>query len=681
MSRVRSISFCAALLAAFLCASSSAATEPPWLEIHSTHYTLITDAGEARGRDVALRFEQMRAVFGNVLSRDRLHQSIPLTILAFQNDKLYYQVAPLRNGQAIDVPGFFLPGDDQDFIVLNLSESDAWRAVSRDFAMMLLNYNYPPTQEWFDNGLAEYFSSLRVDGRQVEIGGDPELRITAGSGDQSKVSYTSASEVLNTQPWMRLPELVSIKSDPAGKQDSQPAIFYAESWILMHYLLHEKKLEETGTYFGLVQNQHLSPEEAIQKAYGVSAEKLEQSVQEYFHSQATLFRRDKTATATATAPAPAAAATPGPIERYPVPVGIDDSAITWKPIPAADARAMYAGVQVRVPERYDIGVKTLQDLATTPTEADKKAEAKQQVRRMGEDPDQLPSAAIGNALAHRMLAWDHIQHGDYEESFVEIGDAAALNRTDLWQRYYLSVAKCRMSQAKHTDILGLANMLLDLKAVLEWNPEMADAYDLLAVGRNAGGTTSAAMQAAHAAIGLSPRNQLYNYHLAEIYVASKKWDAANALLERLKASSNPQIAAQAVELASKSGVERKYGIPVNTSSTTQPKLEAQKTPFDILEEDAAKREAAEHAQPKTGDKRTAQFVKGRLLAVDCSKTPSAILTVSAQQGILKLRSADYRSLLLIGSDNFSCDWRDVEVTVNYKPMGGADGDLISLEMH
>ena len=679
MSRVRSISFCAALLAAFLCASSNAAAEPPWLEIHSTHYTVITDAGEARGRDVALRFEQMRAVFGNVLSRDRLHQSIPLTILAFQNDKLYYQVAPLRNGQAIDVPGFFLPGDDQDFIVLNLSESDAWRAVSRDFAMMLLNYNYPPTQEWFDNGLAEYFSSLRVDGRQVEIGGDPELRITAGSGDQSKVSYASATEVLTSQPWMKLPQLVSIKRDLAGKQDSPPAIFYAESWILMHYLLHEKKLEETGTYFGLVQNQHLSPEEAIQKAYGVSAEKLEQSVQEYFRSQATLFVRDKTKPAPARAPV--ATATAGPIERYPVPVGIDDSAITWKPIPAADARAMYAGVQVRVPERHDIGVKTLQDLATTPTEADKKAEAKQQAKRMGEDPDQLPTSAIGNALAHRMLAWDHIQHGDYEDSFVEIGDAAALNRTDLWQRYYLSVAKYRMSQAKHTDILGLANMLLDLKAVLEWNPEMADAYDLLAVGRNAGGTTSAAMQAAHAAIGLSPRNQLYNYHLAEIYVASKKWDVANALLERLKASSNPQIAAQAVELASKSGVERKYGIPVNTSSATQPKLEAQKTPFDILEEDAAKREAAEHAQPKTGDKRVTKFVRGRLVAVDCSKSPSAILTVSAQDGVLKLRSADYRSLLLIGSDNFSCDWRDVEVTVNYKPMGGADGDLISLEMH
>ena len=78
--------------------------------------------------------------------------------------------------------------------------------VSHDFATMLLNYNYPPTQDWFDNGIVEYFSSLRIDGRQVEIGGDPELRITTGSGEQSKVSYTSAAEVLNTQPWLKLPD-------------------------------------------------------------------------------------------------------------------------------------------------------------------------------------------------------------------------------------------------------------------------------------------------------------------------------------------------------------------------------------------------------------------------------------------------------------------------------------------
>ncbi len=109
-------------LSTVLCAGTANAAEPPWLEVHSTHFTVITDAGEKRGREVALRFEQMRSVFALLLGKERLNQSVPLTILAFKNDKSYYQVAPLRGGQPIDVPGFFLPGEDQDFIVLNLSE-------------------------------------------------------------------------------------------------------------------------------------------------------------------------------------------------------------------------------------------------------------------------------------------------------------------------------------------------------------------------------------------------------------------------------------------------------------------------------------------------------------------------------------------------------------------------------
>src|SRR5205807_10359238 len=82
---------------------ASAAEQSPWLEVHSTHFTVITDAGEKKGREVALRFEQMRSVFATLLTKDRLNQPRPLTILAFKNDKLYYQVAPLRQGQPIDV--------------------------------------------------------------------------------------------------------------------------------------------------------------------------------------------------------------------------------------------------------------------------------------------------------------------------------------------------------------------------------------------------------------------------------------------------------------------------------------------------------------------------------------------------------------------------------------------------
>jgi len=684
MPRTRSIPVDLALLALTFSLSALAADQPPWLEVHSTHFTVITDAGDKKGREVALRFEQMRAVFATLLSKERLNQPIPLTILAFKNDQSYYQAAPLHDGRPIDVPGFFLPGEDQDFIVLNLSEEVPWRAVAHDFAHMLLNDNYPPAQGWFDEGLCEYFSSIHVDNRQVQIGGDPELPRAAAQGLLGNQGETtpqkSLTESLNAQAWMSIPDLFTMKHDTASNAEgTRHTLYYAESWIVMHYLLHQQKLAETGMYFDLVLNQRMPVEEAIQKAYSMTSAQLEQAIKDYFHSQAALFTALDSARP---APAePANAANAEQAYRFPTPVGPDDSAITFKPLPEADERALYAEIQIRIPERREIGLKALQTLATTPTPADIKSDAKtQRAEKKNEDEAQLPSNALGNALAHRILAWDHMQRGEFPEAITELGDAAALNQGDMWIRYYLCALKYRMAQANHTDIQGLPNMMLDLRSVLDWYPELAAAYDLLGLARNEGGSTPAAMQAERAAMMLSPRNETYVYHLAQIYIAGKKWDAADALLDRLRSSNDPKMATLARDLLTRAGSERKYGI--SGAGPTQTTLAPQKSPFDVLDEDAAKRAAAEHA-PNSGvpDKRPTKFLKGRLVDVDCSKAPSAILTVAAGSSELKLRADDYKSLLLIGADDFSCEWQNRQVTVNYKPGGSADGDVVSLEVH
>ena len=271
---------------------------------------------------------------------------------------------------------------------------------------------------------------------------------------------------------------------------------------------------------------------------------------------------------------------------------------------------------------------------------------------MGEDPEQLPSNAGGLPIAHRILAWDHIEHGEYQQAFSELSDAAALNPSDLWIRYYVSVAKYSMARAKHAEMMGLSNMMMDLKAVLEWYAtEMAGAYDLLAVARNTGGGPSAALQSERAAITLSPRNERYIYHLAEIYVASKKWDAANALLGRLKASSDPTIAAQARDLIEQSGTERKYGIPVAANGTSQPESLRKSRPSMFLKRMRPSVMRTKQDPDRISPETNARLNSSRavLVAVDCSKAPAAVLTVNSQAGRLTLRAADYRI--------HSPDWR------------------------
>lgn len=692
MGRIRTITIrllCGILPVILLSLSSSATEQSPWLEIHSTHYTVITDAGEKKGKEVALRFEQMRAVFATLLMKDRLNEPAPLTILAFKNDKDYYQTAPLQQGQPISVPGFFVPGDDQNFVVLNSYEEESWRAVSHDFAHLLLNYNYPPAEGWFDEGLAEYFSSIHVDNKQVEIGSDPELNPVfttdlLANQHEAQSPPKSLTELLGAQVWISLPDLFTMKHDTSTySEGTHHTLFYAQSWMVMHYLLHEKKLPETGTYFDLVENQHVPVEEAIQKAYGMSVAQFDQAIEDYFHSLTPLF------VALDASKQPGAQRNAPQVYQFPVPVGPDDNTMTSKPIREADGHAFVSEVKVRIPERREAGLQELKMLATTPSVADSKASAKEDKEKESkkdrgnkDDNDTAPLiSAIGNEVAHRALAWDHLQHNEFDAAAEELSDAAALDQRDLWIRYYLCVLKYRIAQTKHTDIQGLPNMMQDLRAVLDWRPEFAAAYDLMAMARMEGGGTMTAMQAERAAIQQSPRNQEYLYHLGEIYISAKKWDAAKALFDRLKTSRNPQIAAAARGELERLTTEQKYGISA-ASATASQKLAPQKSPFDVLEEDAAKRAAAQQSAQNSGpaDKRPSKFVHGRLVSVDCSQSPGAILTVISGTTVLKLHTADYKSLLLMGADTFSCAWNDRSVSVNYKPGGAADGDLVSLEL-
>ena len=269
---------CASLISASS-VGSTRNSEPKWIRINSAHFSVLTDAGEKKGREASLRLEQMRDIFGQLFVKTKLKLPEPLDVIALQSDEEYIRVAPVRQGQPISAPGFFLPGEDRNYVVLDLAAEDSWRAVSRDFARLLLRFNYPPTQEWFDEGFAQYFSSLRLGDTQAQVGGDPAENLpwnhgfpgpSAAGSDLPK----SFAEVLN-RPWLPLPELFTLRPGPAG----YPPMFYAQSWIVMHYLLNQNKLSDAGAYFGLVQIRKVPIDQAIQQAFGMSAAQLEQAVQ------------------------------------------------------------------------------------------------------------------------------------------------------------------------------------------------------------------------------------------------------------------------------------------------------------------------------------------------------------------------------------------------------------------
>ena len=168
-------------------------------------------------------------------------------------------------------------------------------------------------------------------------------------------------------------------------------------------------------------------------------------------------------------------------------------------------------------------------------------------------------------------------------------------------------------------------------------------------------------------------------------MAAKQWDDAAALLENLKTSQNPQVAQAAKKNLENLPTLKKYGVLPQTEVASvppkppdEPKHSKQET-ADTGEEPSSEHELRGPAASQI-DKRKVQFLKGKLVSVDCAQEPIAVLTVVAGKKTLKLRSEDYKSITLIGTDEFSCDWKDRSVAINYRAGGKADGDLVSLEI-
>ena len=258
-------------------------TDQKWLQISSDHFVVITDAGRKKGHEVTARFEQMRAVFSQLLLRQRVRLSEPIEILAIESPATYAQLVPAASGQA---PAFFLRGEDRVFIVLNTAVQDSWRAIEHPFAHYLLDYNYPPTAPWFDEGFAEYFASLYFTAKKTELGSDPELAWPGQANFSGQgAGRKSLKEILDSPVWLNLSDLLEMKNRVVnGHEGTHHTLFYAQSWILLHYLLNQNKLAEVGTYFDLAENRQLPVAQAVQQAFGVTPAQLDQQVKDYFHS-------------------------------------------------------------------------------------------------------------------------------------------------------------------------------------------------------------------------------------------------------------------------------------------------------------------------------------------------------------------------------------------------------------
>jgi tetratricopeptide (TPR) repeat protein len=584
--------------------------EPEWVEVRSPHFSVVTDAGEKRGREVAVRFEQMRAVFGALMTKAKVTLPTPLQIVAFRNDKEMRQFVPLWRGKPTQVSGLFMGNEDRSFILLDMSVEDPWQVVFHEYAHQLLNGNMSlRTQPWFDEGFAEYFSTIKVSGKSVEIGVTPK----------------HDGPILIQSRLMKIADLFRVSQDSStyNEDNERRSLFYAQSWLVVHYLFDNQLFSKIYPYFELVSNQGSPIEAAIQRAFGISALQFDEALQQYLDRNQGHFVRMLT------------------------PPGIDAAEFTVKPMAMADANAVLADMHLHSVDYRERAVAEFEAILRA-------------------QPDH-PAALRG-------LGYAYLTKQDFHRAGEYFRRAAEHDSSDPRVLYYSAF----LIQQEEGPALGNDRQLLaviqkQLERAIVLNPEFADAYSLLAFTYSSQGKNDQALATMLKAVALNPRNEGYAFNLAELYLMNREYDTAVAMLEELKKSRDPAIVAQAEQAlpqAQDAMLAAAAGVPVEIRSGQETETVTAKTPGSSDTE-------ANRGQENLGSPR---HVNGDLVAVDCSAPPAAILTIVSGNQSWKLHAKDRTRVIVIGADEFSCGWAKRRVGVNYHETGAGTGEMISVEL-
>jgi tetratricopeptide (TPR) repeat protein len=245
-----------------------------WRNLRTNHFHVIGDVSASRLRDIALRFEQFRAVVTQLLPVTLRAGSAPVVVIVFPDERSYRPFMPVVNGRTVPVAGFFVDGADVNYITMNVEAGDAaFPVVFHEYSHLLLNIAFAQAPIWFNEGLAEYFSTFEVaEGGRRALIGKPISRHVALLRDRR----------------LKLAQLFSIgPGSKAYTQDSlERELLYAQSWALVHYARHAEQRPFTALESlarRLADGE--SVDEAVRATYAMTADALDAELQTYVRKQ------------------------------------------------------------------------------------------------------------------------------------------------------------------------------------------------------------------------------------------------------------------------------------------------------------------------------------------------------------------------------------------------------------
>jgi tetratricopeptide (TPR) repeat protein len=208
-----------------------------WVRVETPNFVVFGEVGEKRTREVASEFERFREALARVLSGAATKAPVPTTVVVFDNSKSFGPYRPLYNGKAVEVAGMFSSERDINRVALALEDREqGLRTIFHEYVHLVVSNVTNGMPIWLNEGLAEYYSTFLVtdDGKTATMGTviAPHLLL------------------LNEERLLPLPDLLAITHDsPMYNEGQRRGMVYAESWVLVHFLLSDpNRSKQLGEY-------------------------------------------------------------------------------------------------------------------------------------------------------------------------------------------------------------------------------------------------------------------------------------------------------------------------------------------------------------------------------------------------------------------------------------------------
>ena len=633
-----------------LVVAQGAAAKDAWTSVRSQNFFLVGNASEKDIKKVATRLEQFRDVFMKLFPQAQFTSPLPTTVVVFKSDGSYKPFKPVVDGKtSAGVAGYFQPGEDVNYITLTTETrgENPFATIYHEYVHLLVNNNYgkaavPP---WFNEGLAEYYSTFDIKDDQ---------KVYLGNLHPNHLMLLRQEQLI---PLKTLFGVVYYSLHRNGREAK--GLFYAQSWALVHYLLlgnNGRRMPEVGEYLTLLA-QNVPTEKAFTQAFKTDFAGMEKELREYI-------RQSQFRTLIAT------------FERK---LEIEAS-MRSAPLSEAEAEAYLGDLLLHTNRLDEAAARLRQALALDPN----------------------------SATAHASLGMVHMRQKRFAEARQHLQKAIAANSQNYLAHYYYAYVLSREGMSESGYVSGYApeaarEMRASLRKAIELKPDYPESYHLLAwVNLVTNEQLDEGIELLKRARALSPGNEHYAFVLAQIYMRQEKFDAARQTVEPLaRNASDPQMRAGAQsilqninsmqeQLARYRGARDADGSDIAAARSQragQTQSEDDDNEGPPMTEAEARAVALQEAlrKPQEGETR----VQGVLTRIECGPK-GIVFHVKVGERVLRLQSGSFESIQLTAftpdaGSEITCGPRKAEnpVVVTYRAQADArartDGPLLALE--